>query len=261
MLIGLVLWMSLKGDCHHLAESRAAFDLAPFVISEVGFCAIGESDVNWVLGEQQACDATLAMDRWNGQIGIHPLNVIASGIFVWNVRAAPTCRLKGSVHSAAEPLAVKEAVHPRANVAQTHLFGDQILFEFTHGDTLLPRLIYLWKAKNMNERSHFSYEGNIHIRPRKSEVKSVEFLTPARITLTSNGQETSEIVSIDIINRKVYDAKGGTELSELVFNHLDAINTLPEDFFAASEELHEKVAEVDEERVRQAEEILGEHHE
>jgi hypothetical protein len=115
----------------------------------------------------------------------------------------------------------------------------------------------------MTEQKHFNYEGNIDLRtlhdPNTTfEITDVEFLTPARVKLVANGKETYVMVNIDIINRKVYDANGDTGLSDLVFNHIDKVNTLPEDFFAAPEELHKKAQEVEDERLR-AEEVIGDY--
>jgi hypothetical protein len=120
----------------------------------------------------------------------------------------------------------------------------------------------------MTEQKHFSYEGKVHVNDvRKesaskitAEVKSVEFLTPAKLTLLVNGEEKTFMVNIDIINKKVYDERGDDALSGLVFDYLDAINTLPEDFFAAPDEIYDVVEKVEAEResMRQQAELLGE---
>lgn len=121
----------------------------------------------------------------------------------------------------------------------------------------------------MTEPKHFSYDGNVHLKDGKQvrppsdklEVIDVVFLTPARITVNDHGEEVSYMVSVDIINRKVYDEKGRLFLSDKVFEHLDNINTLPEDFFAAPEEVYEKVNEAEEERLRTSEQYVGVEHE
>jgi hypothetical protein len=120
----------------------------------------------------------------------------------------------------------------------------------------------------MTEQKHFSYEGKVNVNDvRKestpkitAEVKSVEFLTPAKLTLLANGEEKTFMVNIDIINKKVYDERGDDVLSGLVFDYLDAINTLPEDFFAAPDEIYDVVEKVEAEReaMRQQAESLGE---
>jgi hypothetical protein len=117
----------------------------------------------------------------------------------------------------------------------------------------------------MNEPKHFSYEGKAHLKGGKQVVDSVEpqkvvgveFLTPARITVSHNGKEITETVNVDIINRKVYLASGSEWMSDELFHYLDSVNNLPEDFFAAPDELHEKVASLEEDRLRQQEDILG----
>lgn len=102
------------------------------------------------------------------------------------------------------------------------------------------------------EQKHFSYEGNINMttRPNKVKVTQVEFLTPARVTAEINGEPRTMVVSVDIINRKAYDDKGVSVVSDALFEHLDEINTLPDDFFAAPEEVYEKAAEAEQERTR-----------
>jgi hypothetical protein len=118
----------------------------------------------------------------------------------------------------------------------------------------------------MSDQKHFNYDGHVDLRNQNDlgmaiKVTDVEFLTPARVNLSVNGKETSVMVNIDIINRKVYDTKGNTMLSDLVFNYLDAVNTLPEDFFAAPEDIQERANDMQVEQARKTEEILGEQHE
>lgn len=67
------------------------------------------------------------------------------------------------------------------------------------------------------------------------EIISVKFLTPAKISYKINGEVKESLVSVDLINKKVYDEKGLFIFNNLVFEHLDMINTLPDDFFANSE--------------------------
>lgn len=78
----------------------------------------------------------------------------------------------------------------------------------------------------------------------KSEVQDVLFLTPAKVKLRVGDQEKEVIVSVDIANRKVYDGSGPSQLTERVFEFLDKINILPENFFAASKEISQKAAEM-----------------
>lgn len=118
----------------------------------------------------------------------------------------------------------------------------------------------------MTDTKHFNYEGHVDLRTQhdldaKVEITDVEFLNPARIKLTVNGKETSVMVSVDIINRKVYDQKGHEFRSEEVFAHLDSVNSLPEDFFQAPEEIYDQVEIAEAERIRKSGEFLGEQHE
>lgn len=71
------------------------------------------------------------------------------------------------------------------------------------------------------------------------KIKEVQFLTPARV-LTESGAEL--VFSIDVINRRAYAENGlyHEGWSELIFAHLDEVNTLPEDFFQAPDEVVEQ---------------------
>jgi hypothetical protein len=89
------------------------------------------------------------------------------------------------------------------------------------------------------------------------EVKEVVFLTPAKITMMVNGLEKTVMVSVDIINRKAYTEDGSDYLSDLVFSHLERINSLPEDFFGASEEVMEEAENAEEDRLRIYQEAIG----
>jgi hypothetical protein len=84
------------------------------------------------------------------------------------------------------------------------------------------------------------------------EILGVAFLTPALIKLKLGDREEAVQVSIDIVNRKVY--YGNSELySTEVFQYLDAVNTLPDDFFAAPDDIVEQAAQAreDHEKLRQ----------
>lgn len=120
----------------------------------------------------------------------------------------------------------------------------------------------------MSELKHFRYEGSVSIRngkqvvmDNKASIKSIEFLTPAKLTIISGDKELTKMVNVDIINHKVYDNNGDLFMSEEVFNHLESIHNVPDDFYAAPEELHDKVAEMDDERLKGQEEFLGEQNE
>lgn len=88
-------------------------------------------------------------------------------------------------------------------------------------------------------------------------VTKVEFLTPARITISDGDNERTILASVDIINRKVYDSQGDSSLSKYVFGHLDDINTLPEDFFAAPPEVYEEAARAQTEQEKMQRETIG----
>lgn len=91
------------------------------------------------------------------------------------------------------------------------------------------------------------------------DVKEVKFLTPAKIVLLNDGIEDTFLVSVDIINRKVYLSNGDeyNKLSEAVFSHLDQINTLPEDFFMASDEIRQEASKAESTRNEIYHEAMG----
>ncbi len=89
------------------------------------------------------------------------------------------------------------------------------------------------------------------------EIESVVFLTPAKIvyrTKASDGSwKTNTVVqSVDIANRKVYENDGVSPLSEHVFTFLDQACSIPDDFFAASDEVlaHAAEANLEHERIK-----------
>jgi hypothetical protein len=123
------------------------------------------------------------------------------------------------------------------------------------------------KTESMNDTKHFNYEGNVNMADVKTDtdlpkvqykIKDVEFLTPARVTLEVNGKETSVMVSVDIINRKVYHANGQQFLSDQIFEYLDGVNNLPDDFFEAPDEIYEQVEKVDAESFKTTSDFVGE---
>ncbi len=94
----------------------------------------------------------------------------------------------------------------------------------------------------MAEQKHFHYEGHATLqKPRQVEVVDVAFLTPARITLKTPDGIEERNVGVDIINRKVYGDQGEI-YSEQVFEYLDRVNSLPDNFFEASEEIYQQAA-------------------
>ncbi len=77
------------------------------------------------------------------------------------------------------------------------------------------------------------------------EILDVQFLVPARVVVKHDGVERVEAVSIDMANKRVYTSDGTVSLmEEIIFAWLDRENTLPDDFFTASDEIQEKAQEV-----------------
>lgn len=74
------------------------------------------------------------------------------------------------------------------------------------------------------------------------EIKKVEFLTPARVTLDDGGHV---YLDVDIIGRKAYTKDGSEAMTEAVFEHLDSLNSLPGDFFASHETPDTDIGDVD----------------
>jgi hypothetical protein len=91
----------------------------------------------------------------------------------------------------------------------------------------------------MEEQKHFHYEGSVEIKskPKEVEILDVSFLTPARVTAKVDGCDVEVTVGVDLISRKIYDNNGESQLSEHIFEYLDKANSLPEDFFVASDDV------------------------
>ena len=74
-----------------------------------------------------------------------------------------------------------------------------------------------------------------------AEIQDVQFLTPALVKSKVGDQEVVYMFAIDIVNRKVYDQKTYEELTQIeqqkIFDFLDNVNQLPDDFFAVSDEI------------------------
>jgi hypothetical protein len=88
------------------------------------------------------------------------------------------------------------------------------------------------------------------------EIKEVLFLTPARIKAIINGEEKIFLASVDIINKKVF-VDNDDYLSETVFSHLDNINILPENFFAASDDIVADAVKMEKDRNTIYEKVSG----
>lgn len=92
------------------------------------------------------------------------------------------------------------------------------------------------------------------------EVKNIEFLTPARISLLVDGKELSVIAGVDIVNRKVYVGDTESEFGDSVFFYLDEINSLPDDFFAAPPEVVAEAAQAEQDVEQISKQATGEMH-
>lgn len=75
------------------------------------------------------------------------------------------------------------------------------------------------------------------------EIEDVRFLTPAKITMNCDGVSKEDIVSIDLVSRRAYRDSKEVHYSEKIFEYLDRINSLPENFFEASEDIYDKAEE------------------
>ena len=98
----------------------------------------------------------------------------------------------------------------------------------------------------MSDQKHFTYEGRVTVsQPKEIIVEEVVFLTPAKIKVLVDGRPEERVVSVDIINKKAYDEKGLSIFGDAIFKHLDEVNSLPDDFFAAPPEVYEKIADAE----------------
>jgi hypothetical protein len=117
------------------------------------------------------------------------------------------------------------------------------------------------------EKKNFDYAGEVHMKAKggvidpeqpiwgrqgewvkavyeESKITDVRFLTPAKVTFTTEtGEKTTKMAYIDIINKEAFDEAGNPFHSELIFEHLDS-RALPTDFFMASDEIRNKATEV-----------------
>lgn len=84
------------------------------------------------------------------------------------------------------------------------------------------------------------------------QIKSVVFLTPAKVVIKKEDKEEVIMLSVDLINKKAYTQNGSDHLSEMFFQHLDEANSMPGEFFAPSEEVMEEAIKAQ----KQKEEIL-----
>ena len=113
----------------------------------------------------------------------------------------------------------------------------------------------------MSETKHFSYEANVELKTNSGEpveIKEIVFMTPARVRFLENGVEHETVVSVDFVNRKIYFGDQCTTpalISEAFFQHLDTVNSLPEDFFEAPPGVVERANEMQEEQVRIKEQV------
>ena len=69
------------------------------------------------------------------------------------------------------------------------------------------------------------------------EIIDVNFLTPAIVIAKIDGKDVQINVGVDLINKKVYEGNNKSSISEQIFEYLDKVNSLPEDFFVASDDV------------------------
>lgn len=108
----------------------------------------------------------------------------------------------------------------------------------------------------MNEKKDFKYEAQEpvivnndtkEIEPSvggsEYQIHDVQFLVSAVVDVGFGSMSSKKIeVNIDLANRKVWiDGKlAEKDFADAIFEHLDRVNSLPEDFFEASEDIYEK---------------------
>lgn len=102
----------------------------------------------------------------------------------------------------------------------------------------------------MSDEKHFNYESQDPVVPSQEEeieIEDVVFLTPARVDYDKDGEKLFVNVSVDLVNRKAYTTEGQEwSNSDKVFEYLDKITTLPEDFFEASEDIYDRAEKAQE---------------
>jgi|LSQX01.2.fsa_nt_gb hypothetical protein len=77
------------------------------------------------------------------------------------------------------------------------------------------------------------------------EITDVQFLMPVRVAFIEDGEERVVDLSVDMAKRLAYDTEGNpSPIAEKIFSYLDHAHTLPDDFFAASDEIHERAQQV-----------------
>ena len=98
----------------------------------------------------------------------------------------------------------------------------------------------------MTDQKHYKYEAQdplIATDTPEVEIKDVIFLTPAKVKMDWDGVAKEEILSIDLVSRKAYRDSKEVTYSDKIFDYLDRMNSLPEDFFEASEDIYDKAKE------------------
>ena len=103
----------------------------------------------------------------------------------------------------------------------------------------------------MNEQKHFTYESEdpVVVKDEETsnsdlEITDVQFMVPALVSLDFGDNSNDVMLNIDLANRKAYDKLGNlVSYNDKIFKHLDRVNTLPDDFFEASEDIYDKAEE------------------
>ena len=114
--------------------------------------------------------------------------------------------------------------------------------------------------------NHFKYEGNVKVESEKpifgemgswtiyktgqfppdAEVNDIQFMTPARVSFSVEGQPEQEtIVFIDLMRKKAFNAMGEieAEFATKLFECLSVSTTMPEDMYEADDETYRKIDE------------------
>ena len=94
--------------------------------------------------------------------------------------------------------------------------------------------------------------------PSDAEVNDIQFMTPAKVSYSVEGEEEQEvIVFVDLLRKKAYSALGEIEpeFAAKLFECLSVSTHMPDDMFEADQETYDKIDEVQ----RRHDEIYGDH--
>ena len=116
----------------------------------------------------------------------------------------------------------------------------------------------------MSEQNKFSYEAEnpkilfMQDKTEDAKIMDVTFLTTARVKYVVKGEPYEELLDIDLINQEAFFKNGKkAAISEKIFQHLNSINELPDEFFSPPEESNKVTRQVMSEHGKMLEEKLG----